>query len=101
MRDVVEADVQRDGGDRLAGVDQPVGCCPQARRHQVLVRALADHRYVIERRVAAARALLMETGLSIAQVALEVGFAHQSHLTRCMRRLTGLTPGEIVRARSS
>lgn len=57
------------------------------------------HCYVVERRVAAARALLRETRLSIAQVALEVGFAHQSHLTRCMRRLTGLTPGEIVRAR--
>lgn len=59
------------------------------------------HRYVVERRVAAARALLLETRLSIAQVALEVGFAHQSHLTRCMRRLSGLTPGEIVRTRSS
>ena len=57
------------------------------------------HRYVVERRVAAGRTLLMEGRLSIAQVALEVGFAHQSHLTRCMRRLTGLTPGEIVRAR--
>jgi AraC family transcriptional regulator len=57
------------------------------------------HRYVVERRVEAARALLMETRLPIAQVALETGFAHQSHLTRCMRRLTGLTPGEVVRSR--
>jgi AraC family transcriptional regulator len=57
------------------------------------------HRYVVERRVEAARTLLMETRLPIAQVALETGFAHQSHLTRCMRRLTGLTPGEIVRSR--
>jgi AraC family transcriptional regulator len=57
------------------------------------------HRYVVERRVAAARTLLMDGRLSIAQVALEVGFAHQSHLTRCMRKLDGLTPGEIVRSR--
>lgn len=57
------------------------------------------HRYIVERRVAAARALLIAGELSIAQVALETGFAHQSHLTRCMRRLTGLTPGEIRRCR--
>jgi AraC family transcriptional regulator len=57
------------------------------------------HRYVVERRVEAARALLMERRMPIAQVAAETGFAHQSHLTRCMRRLTGLTPGEIVRSR--
>ena len=37
--------------------------------------------------------------LSIAEVALETGFAHQSHLTRHMRKLTGCSPGEIVRSR--
>ena len=55
------------------------------------------HRYVIERRVAAARRLLGEGRMSIAEVALETGFAHQSHLSRCMRKLTGLTPGEVAR----
>jgi len=57
------------------------------------------HRYVIERRVAAAQALLTGGGMTIAQVALETGFAHQSHLSRCMRKVTGLTPGEILRCR--
>jgi AraC family transcriptional regulator len=58
---------------------------------------LSAHRYVIQRRVAAARRLLSEGRMSIAEIALETGFAHQSHLSRCMRRLTGLTPGEVAR----
>ena len=56
------------------------------------------HAYVMERRVQRARALLLEHRLSIAQVALETGFAHQSHLARWMRRLLGVTPSEILRA---
>jgi AraC family transcriptional regulator len=56
------------------------------------------HAYVMERRVQRARALLLEHRLSIAQVALETGFAHQSHLARWMRRLLGVTPSEVLRA---
>jgi AraC family transcriptional regulator len=39
--------------------------------------------------------LLSDTQLSISQVALETGFAHQSHLARQMRRLLGVTPAAI------
>jgi len=56
------------------------------------------HAYVMERRVQRARALLLDRKLTIAQVALETGFAHQSHLARWMRRLLGVTPSEILRA---
>ncbi|HEY0649457.1 AraC family transcriptional regulator [Phenylobacterium sp.] len=56
------------------------------------------HAYVMERRVQRARALLLDRRLSIAQVALETGFAHQSHLARWMRRLLGVTPSEVARA---
>lgn len=56
------------------------------------------HAYVMERRVQRARALLLERRLTIAQVALETGFAHQSHLARWMRRLLGVTPGAVLRA---
>ena len=47
---------------------------------------LPVHRYVVERRVARARALLARGGLPVSQVALEAGFAHQSHMARWMRR---------------
>lgn len=56
------------------------------------------HAYVMERRVQRARALLLDRGMTIAQVALETGFAHQSHLARWMRRLLGVTPSDLLRA---
>lgn len=55
------------------------------------------HAYVMERRVQRARALLLERRMSIAEVALETGFAHQSHLARWMRRLLGVTPSQVLR----
>lgn len=57
------------------------------------------HGYVVQARVARARRLLLKGELPPAQVALEAGFAHQSHMARCMRRVLGLTPGEILRRR--
>jgi len=55
------------------------------------------HRYVVERRVQRARSLLLAGERSIAQVAFEVGFAHQSHLARWMKRLLGVTPAALLR----
>ncbi|WP_109481661.1 AraC family transcriptional regulator [Paraburkholderia sp. C35] len=55
------------------------------------------HRHVVQRRVERARALLMQGQLSASQVALEVGFAHQSHMAHWMKRLLGVTPREISR----
>ena len=55
------------------------------------------HAYVMERRVERARTLLLDRRLTIAQVARESGFSHQSHLARWMRRLLGVTPSEVVR----
>lgn len=58
------------------------------------------HRYVVERRVTRARALLLDGRASIADVALSVGFAHQSHLARWMKRMLGVTPKDLVALRS-
>jgi AraC-like DNA-binding protein len=52
----------------------------------------APHAYQIDRRLARARKLLAR-GAAPAQVALEVGFADQSHLTRHFKRIFGATPG--------
>jgi AraC family transcriptional regulator len=59
---------------------------------------LAPHQYLVEQRIEKARALLVQTKLPIADIATRVGFADQSHLTRLMRRHTGLTPGLVRRA---
>jgi AraC family transcriptional regulator len=50
--------------------------------------------YVRSLRVEAAERMLARSGRSLAQVALDAGFADQSHLTRVFRRATGLTPKE-------
>jgi AraC family transcriptional regulator len=55
------------------------------------------HRYVVQRRVDRAKALLLQGKLSTSQVALETGFSHQSHMAHWMNRLLGLTPREIVK----
>lgn len=58
--------------------------------------ALPPHRYVIGRRVEAARRRLLD-GEPIAQVAVAVGFHDQSHLHRHFTRLLGITPRRFVR----
>ncbi len=50
------------------------------------------HRYLLEQRVERAKVLLAEPNQNITQIALDVGFSSQSHLTTVFRRLTGLTP---------
>jgi AraC family transcriptional regulator len=59
------------------------------------------HRYVIQRRVERARTLLSQGELSISQVALATGFAHQSHLAYHMRRLLGVLPKSVAGRRLS
>jgi AraC-like DNA-binding protein len=60
---------------------------------------IAPHRYLIGRRIDAARERLLH-GESIAQVAAEVGFHDQAHLTRHFRRHVGVTPGRYVSSAS-
>jgi AraC-like DNA-binding protein len=52
---------------------------------------LTPHAYLVQRRLALARALL-RAGRSPADVAASTGFCDQSHLTRCFRRQFGITP---------
>jgi AraC family transcriptional regulator len=53
---------------------------------------ISVHQYVLRRRVERAKVLLRDRSLTIAQVALATGFAHQSHMARHMRRILGMTP---------
>ncbi len=48
--------------------------------------------YMIEQRIERAKKLLSETDLPIAEIALRVGFASQSHFTTAFRRLAWTTP---------
>jgi AraC family transcriptional regulator len=51
----------------------------------------------MQRRLARAKDLLMTGKLSIAEIALETGFSHQSHLARHLRRASGLSPCAMKR----
>ncbi|WP_174981328.1 AraC family transcriptional regulator [Pandoraea capi] len=53
---------------------------------------IAPHAYLIQRRVALAKGLLLR-GLPLRQVALEVGYCDQGHLSREFRRFFGVPPG--------
>jgi AraC family transcriptional regulator len=54
------------------------------------------HRYVVQRRVERARTLLLQGKLNASQIALDTGFAHQSHMAHWMGRLLGVTPRELL-----
>lgn len=58
---------------------------------------ITPHQYVIRTRVNRAKELLLSGKYSIAQVALMVGFANQSHLNRHFKKLVGVTPGKIAK----
>ena len=55
------------------------------------------HQYVIQQRVQRAKRLLHEGKLAIADIAIEVGFAHQSHLNRHFKRWVGVTPKAFIK----
>jgi AraC family transcriptional regulator len=72
----------------------------EARVHPVyLARAFRKHygcspaEFIRRLRVEAARVALARTEMPLTAVALESGFADQSHLTRQFRRIVGTSPG--------
>ncbi|ACD15527.1 helix-turn-helix domain-containing protein [Paraburkholderia phytofirmans] len=57
-----------------------------------LATGLSPHAYLTEKRLGAAKSLLAEGRLPIAQIAYAVGFHTQAHFTTVFRQATGLTP---------
>ena len=55
------------------------------------------HQYVIRRRVEYAIDLLSGGKARACDVAVQVGFANQSHMARCMRRIAGVAPSNLKR----
>lgn len=59
------------------------------------------HRYVSQRRLERAKAMIAAGGTSIAKTAFVCRFSSQSSFTRAFRRATGMTPAEYRRASAS
>jgi AraC family transcriptional regulator len=53
---------------------------------------IRPHEYVMRRRIERAQQMLLETRVSLVQVALSVGFQTQAHFTTVFRRFVGDTP---------
>jgi AraC family transcriptional regulator len=56
----------------------------------------SPYQYLLNARIDAAKRLL-RSQLPIAEIAFRCGFAHQEHLTRTFRKLTGTTPAAYRR----
>jgi AraC family transcriptional regulator len=56
---------------------------------------ISPHQYAIEQRVKQAKLMLSKTDLAIVDIALQVGFSSQIHLTQQFKRITGMTPKQI------
>jgi transcriptional regulator GlxA family with amidase domain len=55
------------------------------------------HQYILNQRVEKAKALLKQGNLSLAEIAVTVGFYDQAHFTNYFKRLTGTTPKVALR----
>ena len=56
---------------------------------------LPVHQYVIRSRVEFATSLIAGSRIPLSEIALQAGFANQSHMARCMKRVTGVTPAKV------
>lgn len=55
---------------------------------------MTPHAWIVEVRLQAARRLIEGSSLPLAVIALEAGFAHQSHMGSAFRKRLGLTPSQ-------
>jgi AraC family transcriptional regulator len=53
---------------------------------------IAPYQYFMQQRVERAKQLLEHQAISISDIALDCGFANQTHLTKVFRQMTGMTP---------
>ena len=81
---------------RLADLQREAGCSGKRLSRAFVERTgWQPHRYVLERRVRRAAAAIESQQESLAHVALNVGFADQSQMTKAFRKVLGTTPGQL------
>jgi AraC family transcriptional regulator len=55
---------------------------------------VTPHRWLLLRRIEAAKKLLCNSAQSVCEIGLDCGFGDQSHFTRVFRNFVGVGPGE-------
>jgi AraC family transcriptional regulator len=53
---------------------------------------ISPYQYLMQQRVERAKQLLAQRSISISTIAIDCGFANQTHLTKVFRQMTGMTP---------
>ena len=87
IQDNLQRELSLDG---IAGV---VGLSPFYFAHSFkATTGIPPYQYVLQCRIERAKALLREPSLSIAEIAYEVGFGNQSHMTTVFRKTLQVTP---------
>jgi AraC-like DNA-binding protein len=57
-------------------------------------------RYVTRWRMQTARTLLAEDGVTVAEIASRLGYQSEAAFSRAFKRITGVPPGAVARARA-
>ena len=84
--------------DKLTITDLACEVCLSPSHFHELFRdatGLSPHQYLIRKRLAKARELLLETQLSLADISYQVGFSSQSALTGAFRKYYQVTPAAL------
>ena len=82
----------------LEALSQLVGLSPYHLSRAVKnTTGLSPHRLVMRRRIQEVKHLLTATTLPLVEIASQVGFASQSHLTAAFKKESGTTPGRYRR----
>ena len=66
------------------------------RKLAIANKTMTPHRYVVHLRLQAAIQHVRRGRMGLAEIAAETGFADQSHLSRWVRRVHGVTPSELA-----
>lgn len=88
-----------------AGLDQPLGVSAMAQllglSEGYFIRAFkiatgkSPHGYLIDRRLAKARALIRDSSATLAQIAHACGFSSQAHMTTTFKQRLGVSPARL------
>jgi len=76
---------------------RPLGIPSRTVRHRFLRATGVSHNHIRQFERARQAAALLEQGLPIIDTVYELGYFDQPHMTRALKQVTGLTPGQIVR----
>ncbi|MEM9761815.1 MAG: AraC family transcriptional regulator [Pseudomonadota bacterium] len=99
----IEEHVDQNAGEPIAAQDLArLARAPVRLFARMLKRTTGQtpYQFVLTRRIAKARDLILTSALALAQIAYECGFSSQAHMTGVFRTKLGVTPGELRKTAS-